>query len=115
MDDRVVATGLVLTAAEQSLKQISEFDTARTRDALLMVVNYVTGPRMVEVDIVSGTVSPVHQGLGTRVHYSSDDSRILFISPHLAAGDYVSSLDPATGLITRLTKKGSYGTTDARP
>jgi dipeptidyl aminopeptidase/acylaminoacyl peptidase len=114
-NDTVASTVLVLTTAGQSFKQISEFDTARTRDALLMLVNYATGPRMVEVDIVSGAVSPIPQGMGTRIHYSSDDSRILFISPHLAAGDYVSSLDPATGFITRLTKKGSYGTTDARP
>ena len=111
---RFVSTALVLTTAEESFKQILEFDTARSRDALLMVVNYVTGPRMVEVDIISGAVSVIPQGFGERVHYSSDDSCIVY-RERVKGGSFINSLNPVTGVSQRLTGKGSYGTTDAQP
>ena len=111
-DFNLTSAGRVLSTETQAFKGISEFDVARTRNALLMVVSYPTTTQIVEFDIVTGLVTD--KDAGTRVHYSADDSRIIFISPHLASGDYVSSLDSA-GLVTRLTKKGSYGTTDAQP
>ncbi len=112
-NDTVASAGPVLSTAGQQFRLISEFDVARTRNAFLLVVSYPTTVAIVDFDIVSGAVT--NKGSGERVHYSADDSRIIFRSPHLAAGDYVSSLDPATGLITRLTKKGSFNATDARP
>lgn len=115
--DGTVTAGLVLSAANQAFGGIEDFDVAHTRDALLVTVNNPTGLQFIEFDLGSDNFGAITDkgGPGRRGHYFADDSRILFISPHLASGDFVSSLDPATGLITRLTKKGSYGTADARP
>lgn len=113
-NDVVTSAGPVLSTAGQDFKLIQEFDVARTRNALLMVVSYPTTTRIVEFNLTTpGAV--LDKGAGVRVHYSANDSRIIFISPHQAAGDYVSSLDIGTGVTTRLTKKGTFGTTDARP
>jgi hypothetical protein len=112
-NDTVASAGPVLSTAGQQFQLIQEFDVARTRNALLLEVNYPTATSIVDFDIASSVVA--NKGAGVRVHYSADDTHIIFISPHQAAGDYVSSLDPVTSVITRLTRKGTFGTTDARP
>jgi hypothetical protein len=111
--DGSVTAGPVLTTAGQAFGAIGEFDVAHTRDALVFVAAYATGSRQVEFDLYSQALTD--RGAGERPHFSSDDSAIVGRSPHSSSGDYVVSTDVATGLQTRLTKKGNYGATDARP
>ena len=114
-NDAVTSFGPMLSTATQPFNSIQDFDTARTRNALLISAQYPTSNKIVELEI-GGTGTVTEMGAsGTRVHYSANDSRIVSITPHVAAGDYVNSLDPGTGVITHLTKKGSYGATDAQP
>lgn len=114
-NDNVVSAGPVLSTTSQAFKGIEDFDTARTRDALLITANYPTTIRIVEFDLHSYAVSDKAGGTH-RVHYSADDSRIVSTDLHyLGSKEYVTSLDPLTGFITRLTKAGNYGSIDARP
>jgi Tol biopolymer transport system component len=73
-------------------------------------LNYPTSIRIVEYNTGSGIFTDY--GPGMRGHFSSDDSRIV----HLDSGrTYVYSLDVGSRNATRLTKKGSFNWTDARP
>lgn len=111
--DGTVTAGPVLTTTNQAFNGIEDFDVARTRNALLVTANYPTGLRFIEVDLVSGLITD-KGGPGTRGHYSADDSWIVY-REQVKGGSYINSLDPATGISRRLTAKGSYGKTDARP
>ena len=113
--DNVVGTATVLSTASQAFKGIEDFDTARTRDALLITANYPTGIRIVDFDLRSGAVAD--KAVNTyRVHYSADDSRIISTDlQYLGSKTYVTSIDLGTSFITRLTKAGNFGSIDARP
>ena len=114
-NDAVTSFGPMLSTTTQPFNSIQDFDTARTRNALLISAQYPATNKIVEVEI-GGTGIVTEKGAsGTHVHYSANDSRIVYITPHVAAGDYVNSLDLGTGVITHLTKKGSYGATEAQP
>lgn len=113
--DNVISADRVLSTASQAFKGIEDFDVARTRDALLITANYPTTIRVVEFDLHSYAVSDKAGGT-YRVHYSANDSRIVSTDLHsLGSKEYVTSLDPGTGFVTRLTKAGNFGAVDARP
>lgn len=111
--DGSVTAGPVLSTATGAIRAINGLDAARGRDALLVEANYATGARLVELDLA--TFALTDRGVGERAHFSADDSRIVSRTPHSASGDYVVSRVVATGIETRLTKKGSFGPIDARP
>ena len=114
-NDQVVSAGPVLSTETQAFKAFDDFDVARTRNTLLLTVSYPATMRTIEFDLATGAITD-RGPLGTRVHFSADDSRIVGMSPHKASGDFIDSVDVATGIVTHLTKKGSWGnTTDARP
>lgn len=117
--DNVISAGPVLSTATQEFKAIEDFDIAHTRDALLVSADYPTGSpianNIVELDLATGSITD-KAGAGFRMHYSADDSRIVFRNLRTpGSSDYVNSLDLGTGLVTHLTKKGNFGTVDARP
>jgi hypothetical protein len=37
------------------------------------------------------------------------------VSPHSQSGDVINALDVRSGIVTPLTKKGTYGAFDAQP
>jgi hypothetical protein len=112
--DGSVTAGPVLSTTTQAFSTMQELDVARTRNTVIFQAGYPTGPRVVEFDLA--TLELTDRGVGNRAHFNGDDSRIVSITPHSSAGDYVVSTDVATGVQLRITpKKGSYGTTDARP
>lgn len=114
-NDQVVSAGSVLSTASQVFKGIEDFDTARTRDALLITADYPTTNRVVELDLQSLAIKDV-AGPTFRVHYSANDSQIVSRDlPHLGSKEYVTSLEIGTGFITRLTKAGNFGAVDTRP
>lgn len=114
-NDQFLSAGPLLSTANQAFNGIEDFDTARTRDALLITANYPTTIGVVEFDLVTYAITPV-AGPTYKVHYSADDSRIVSTDLHyLGSKEYVTSLDLGTGLITRLTKAGNFGSVDARP
>jgi len=114
-NDQALGSGVVLSTATQVFKGIEDFDTARTRDALLITADYPTTNRVVEFNLQSRALIDV-AGPTFRVHYSADDSRIVSTDlPHLGSKEYVTSLDLATGFITRLSGAGNFGAVDARP
>ena len=47
-------------------------------------------------------------------HYSSDDSRVLYETPHSARGDYLR-IRNTDGSFTAVSPKGEYGPKDWRP
>ena len=51
---------------------------------------------------------------GTDGHFSPDDNRVLYETPHSARGDYLH-IRNADGTYTRLSGKGEYGAKDWRP
>jgi hypothetical protein len=85
-------------------------DVGRTGDTIL---HDYAGGNTTEIDAMSGAVlrDPVVVGNGS--HYSPNDSRILFETPHSAKGDYLHILN-SDGTVTRLTGKGEYGPSDWR-
>lgn len=111
--DGSVTSAPVLDIATSSFSNVEFLDVAHTRNTLLMSVNYPTTMRTVELDFMTGAITD--RGTTWRPHFSADDSRIVGLSPHAAKGDYVISTAVATGLETRLSAKGSFGTVDARP
>lgn len=114
-NDQVLSAGPVLSTASQTFKGIEDFDTARTRDALLITANYPTTIRVVEFDLNSYAV--IDKAGGTyKAHYSADDSRIVSTDLHyLGSKEYVTSINLGTSVITRLSKAGNFGSVDARP
>lgn len=108
--DQVTSAGPVTGTVALGVGEISDFDVARTRDALLLTTNPAV---LQEVDITTGTATA--RGLGHEGHFSADDSRIVSLSPHLASGDYVNTTNVATGVVTHFTNKGSYNSVDAKP
>jgi hypothetical protein len=114
-NDQVISAGPVLSTATQAFKSIEHFDTAHTRNALLIAADYPTVIDMVDFDLETGVVTDTNVH-GFQMHYSADDSHIVFKNlNYLGSADYVNSLDLGTGVVTHLTKKGSFGVTDARP
>jgi hypothetical protein len=111
--DGSITAGPVLDPATSPFSGIENFDVARTRNSLLLSVNYPTTMRTVEVDLQTGAITD--RGTTWRMHFSADDSRIVGLTPHEAKGDYVISTTVATGLESRLSAKGSFGVVDTRP
>ena len=104
---------LALTLATQEFKAISWFDVAHTHNALLLSASGTPYPRTIEFDYLNGTLA--NKGPGAwDAHYTSDDSRIIY-REQTKAGFFISSHNPATGVSTRLSAKGSYGVVDTRP
>lgn len=114
-NDQVINAGPVLSTATQAFKSIEQIDIAHTRNALLIAADYPTVIDMVDFDLEANAVTDTGVQ-GFQMHYSADDSHIVFKNINdLGSPDYVNSLDLGTGVVTHLTKKGSFGVTDARP
>jgi Tol biopolymer transport system component len=112
--DQVVSAGPVVSSDSQPFDMIDDrLDVARTRNALLIVTDYPSYPSVLEVNLQTGATTP--RGSGNGVHSSRGDTRILTVSPHSSSGDFIEALDVATGRVTPLTKKGTYGAFDAQP
>lgn len=111
--DGTVTAGPALSTANQTFKGIEDFDIAHASNALLITANYPTTIRLVEFNLVSGAVTD-KGGPGTRGHFFADDSWIVY-REQVKGGYFINSLDPDTGLSTRLTARGAYGFIDARP
>jgi hypothetical protein len=110
---QVTSVSTVLTTANQAFKAIEDFDTARTRNALVVAANFPTAQRIVDYDIAAGQLTDLGSS-GIRVHYNANDSAVVF-REQVKGGSYVSRLDLGTGLVTRLTAKGDIYAADARP
>ncbi len=107
------SAALALNLATQEFKAITWFDIAHTRNALLLSVTGTPNFRTIEFDYINGTLT--NKGPGAwDAHYNADDSRIIY-REQTRAGFFISSHNPATGVSTRLTAKGSYGVLDTRP
>ena len=112
-NNQVLSVGPVVSTLSQDFKAIEDFDIARTRNALLIAANYPTTGRFVEFNL--GTRQLIDKGgPGSRPSYSADDSRIIYREA-VKGGAYITSLDPGTGLSTRLTAMGNVSAPDARP
>jgi Tol biopolymer transport system component len=111
--DQVTSVSTVLTTANQAFKAISDFDIARTRNALVVAANFPTALRILDYDIGTMQLADLG-GSGTRVHYNANDSAVVF-REQVKGGSYVSRLDLASGMTTRLTAKGDFVPADARP
>ena len=114
--DGTVSVELELTTASQPFYELGDPDVARTRNSIVTWANYgeAAGPRIIEYDLDTDLITQLGVR-GTRTHFSNGDAKVVFITPHAASGDYVSVFDTVTGAVTRATKKGDYGWTDARP
>jgi hypothetical protein len=88
---------------------ISRIDVARTRSDRALVEQGT--PYVSELDFNTATM--IFSLQGTDGHYSPDDQRILFETPHAASGDYLH-IRNSDGSIFRLTGKGDYGAKDWR-
>jgi hypothetical protein len=88
---------------------ITRVDVARTRSDRALVDQGT--PYVGELDFTTATI--IFSLQGTDGHYSPDDQRILFKTPHAASGDYLH-IRNADGSIFRLTGKGDYGAKDWR-
>jgi hypothetical protein len=110
--DGTIASDVLLLTTDSAygFRDISDLDVARTRDSLLITLNYPTAIRLVEYDLVTNQFTDYVAGM--RGHFSSDDSKIVYLD---STRTYVNSLAVASGTTTRLTKKGSFAWTDARP
>jgi hypothetical protein len=93
--------------------QIVWNDVARTSDTVIYTDN-VGNMKLIDVATRSD-VTPTPFLSGTSGHYSPSDDYIVYRSPHKAGGDYVLIYDVATGLSSRLSGKGSWGSVDWRP
>jgi hypothetical protein len=112
-NDATTAVSTVLSTTSQAFKAIDDFDTARTRNALLVTANFPTAVRFVDYDL--GTSQLVDRGTGGyRGHYNASDGAIVF-RESVKGGNYLSVLDLGSGTTTRLTAKGDFGAVDARP
>ena len=88
---------------------ISRMDASRTTSTHLLIEQGT--PFVSELDLSTATTN--FSIAGTDGHYSPDDQRILFETPHAASGDYLH-IRNADGSIFRLTGKGDYGAKDWR-
>jgi hypothetical protein len=112
--DHVVSAGPVVSSDGQAFKTIDDrLDVARTRNALLIVTDYPPYPSLLEVNLQTGATTA--RGSGNQVHFSRGDTRVLTVSPHSSSGDFINALDVGSGIVTQLTKKGTYGALDAQP
>lgn len=107
-----ITSSQLLSTASQDFKGITDFDTARTSNKLLITANYPTAIRIIEFD--NGAITQRLQGSVNNSHYSTDDS-LIFYREKVQGGYYIASLNWNTGVSTRLTAKGNYGLVDARP
>ena len=112
-NDTVISAGPTVSTSSQAFKAIEDFDIAHTRNALLVTANYPTTVRLVDFDLVLAAVTD-KGGPGMKGHYSAGDSWIVYLE-QVKGGCFIDSLDPVTGLSTRLTAKGTCGFIDARP
>ena len=114
--DGTVSIQLELATISQSFYEIPDFDVSHTRNAVLLSANYgeAAGARIIEYNLDTDVITQLG-ARGQRVHYSSGDAKVVYITPHAASGDYVNVLDTSTGVSAHVTKKGTYGITDARP
>jgi hypothetical protein len=107
----VVRDDLLLTTDSPfGFREISELDVARTRNSILVTLHYPTTMRVVEYDLDTGEFADHVPGM--RGHFSSDDSKIVYVD---LDRDYVHSFDIASRTTVRLTKRGDFRWTDARP
>jgi len=102
---------LLLTTVGAAFGEIDEIDVARTKDSLLLTLNYPTDIRVAEYDLVTGSLTERMSG-GMQARFSSDDSKILFID---LARQFVNSFDLVSRVTTRLTKRGDFRGVDTRP
>jgi hypothetical protein len=95
----------------RTVSSLSWMDTARTRNTVLFDEG---GPTISEIDADSGALLRANFISGTDGHYSPDDSRVLYETPHLARGDYLR-IRNSDGSFTAVSPKGEYGPKDWRP
>ena len=90
------------------------FDVARNQDTLLHTDG---GGYTSEYSTLNGfRTQPPNFITGTNGHYSPTDDRILYRMPSDGrGGGYYLMVRQSSGLLTRLTAKGSYAGTDWRP
>jgi Tol biopolymer transport system component len=86
-------------------------DVARTSDTVIFTDNV---GNIKVVDSSGNELSPPFAS-GRDAHFASDDSAIVYRSPHQASGDYVLIYDLATNRSTRLSAKGDWAAVDWRP
>lgn len=86
-------------------------DVGRTSNTVLFDDG---GSYINKIDADSGALIASNYITGIDGHYSPDDRRVLHETPHSARGDYLQIYDDATGLTTRLSSKGDYGSKDWR-
>ena len=77
------------------------------------IIHDYAGGNTTEINATTGSILRDPIVVGNGAHYSGDDTRVLFETPHSAKGDYLHILN-ANGTITRLTAKGEYGPSDWR-
>ena len=111
--DQVVAVSTAVSTASQAFKAIEDFDTARTRNALVLAANFPTTARLLDYDIGTMQVGDLGAG-GARVHYTADDSALVY-REQVKGGSFITRLQLGSGALTRLTAKGDYGVVDTRP
>lgn len=111
-NSRAVTSDVLLLTTDSSygFRGISHLDVARTRNSILVTLNYPTSIRVVEYNL--DTASFTDHVPGMRGHFSGDDSKIVYLDVDRS---YVNSFDIGSGTTARLTKKGSFLWVDARP
>jgi Tol biopolymer transport system component len=90
--------------------QVGRMDVGRAGDDVLFDrgTSYLS-----KVNALTGELqSNMFSGIGG--HFSPDDTRILYTTPHSKPGDYLQ-IRNANGLSTRITDKGTYAVSDWRP
>lgn len=95
----------------RTVSGLSWMDTARTRNTLLFDEG---GTTTSEIDADSGALLRANFISGTDGHYSPDDLRVLYETPHSARGDYLR-IRNTDGSFTAVSPKGEYGPKDWRP
>jgi Tol biopolymer transport system component len=108
--DGVIGDSGVLTTDDGLFREIADIDSARTRNAMLVVLNYPTDIRIVELNFDTAQFTDLLSGSLAR--YTSSDGRIVYRE---RSGNYLSRYDLASGTSIRLTKRGGYASIDARP
>ncbi len=101
---------LLTTDSAVDFRGISDLDVARTKNSILLTLHYPTAMRVVEYNLEHASFTD-HVS-GARAHFSSDDSKIVYLDLDRS---YVYSFDVVSGTTARLTKKGSFVWADARP
>lgn len=109
---RNVATGAVTDFG--AIRDLNSFDVTRTGDRLAF--GSPLAPKLLDFATMNDVSQATALCEGNDIHFSPDNSEIVYTTPHSAKGDYILiKSSGCSGSPFSLTGKGSWGQKDWRP